>query len=133
MRSVLTRIFALVAALIMLLSSGAPARSRYYCRMMGGPVASCCCSTDARVQSPKHAQELQSADCCERISPSVRSAPLSTREAVHDIAAAAALPPICESLVANPDTDTGTSCNESTQAPLAIGPPLFVAHCALLS
>jgi hypothetical protein len=33
----------------------------------------------------------------------------------------------------SPRRDTGSSCAESTQAPLAIGPPLFVVHCALLS
>jgi hypothetical protein len=29
--------------------------------------------------------------------------------------------------------DSGSLCAESTQAPLAIGPPLFVVHCAFLS
>src|SRR5260221_14691294 len=110
MRAVRARIFALFAALILLLPSGASARSQYYCRMMGGLVASCCCGVDALSQSPRHAQELQDADCCQRISPSTRSAPLGTRGAVQDIAAAATLPPVCESFDVNPDADSGPSC-----------------------
>jgi hypothetical protein len=133
MRAVRARIFALFAALIMLLPSGAWARSQYYCRMTGGLVASCCCGVEAHSQSPKHAQELQDADCCRRISPSTPSASLGTRGVVHDIATAAALPPVCECFDVTAAADTGTSCTESTQAPLAIGPPLFVVHCALLS
>lgn len=132
MRAVRARVFALFAALIMLLPSGAWARSQYYCRMTGGLVASCCCGV-ARSQSPKHSQELQDADCCRRISPSTPSASLGTRGVVHDTAAPAAVPPVCESFDASTAANTGTSCTESTQAPLAIGPPLFVMHCALLS
>ena len=133
MRSVRARVFALLAALVLLLPSGAWARSQYYCRMMGGLVPSCCCGADARSQSAKHAQELQDANCCQRISPSTRSVLLSTPEAVRELALPATLAVVCVSADITPQPDTGTSCTESTQAPLAIGPPLFVMHCALLS
>jgi hypothetical protein len=101
--------------------------------MMGRLVPSCCCGVDTQSKSPKHAQELQDADCCQRISPSARGASLGTPGVVHDIAAAAALPPVCVSFDVTAGADTGASCTESTQAPLAIGPPLFVMHCAMLS
>jgi hypothetical protein len=133
MRVVRARIFALLAAVILLLPSGVSARSQYYCRMMGGIVASCCCGADARTQPQKHAQELESADCCQRLSPATKNASLGTRLATHGIAAAAALPAVRECFRTYQGEDTGTSCTESTQAPLAIGPPLFVVHCALLS
>ena len=133
MRTVRARIFALLAALVMLLPGGASAHGRYYCRMMGRVVASCCCGPDARAPTPKHAQEIQEADCCHRISSTTRSASLGTRQAVREIAAAALSPAVREPFDVQPGTDTGNSCAESTQAPLAIGPPLFVVHCAFLS
>ena len=133
MRTVWARLFALLAALVLLLPGGASTRAQYYCRMMGRVVASCCCGTDARAATPQHAQEIQDADCCSRISSSTRNASLGTREAVREIAAAALLRAVLAPFDVRPGTDAGNSCAESTQAPLAIGPPLFVVHCALLS
>lgn len=132
MRRFRARIFALLAALVLLVPSGAWARSQFYCRMMGGLVASCCCGAEAQPQSPERAQELREADCCQRVSASTPSAPPGTRDAVPDILLAASLP-VIRVFDENPQADTGESCTESTQAPLAIGPPLFVVHCALLS
>jgi len=131
MRAVRAQIFALFAALVMLLPSGASARTEYYCRMMGRVVASSACNKEAaKAASP--AQQLQPEDCCQRLSSSSRSASLGTLEAVHDVAPAASVtapPPFVVGLL----RDSGSVCAESTQAPLAIGPPLFVVHCAFLS
>jgi len=132
MRAVPARIFALFAALIMLLPSGASARTQYYCRMMGRIVASSACDEEAASKTASPAQEFQLADCCQRLSSSGRSASLGTLEAVHDVAAAAsvaAAQPFVVGLLRHADA----FCAESTQAPLAIGPPLFIVHCAFLS
>jgi hypothetical protein len=131
MRAVRARIFALLAALVMLLPSGASARTQYYCRMMGRVVASSACDSKAsKAASP--VRELQPADCCQRLSSSSRSASLGTLEAVHDVAPAASVA-ASQSFVVGLFGDSEGFCAESRQAVLAIGPPLFLVHCALLS
>jgi hypothetical protein len=133
MRVVPARIFALFAALIMLLPGAASARTQYYCSTMGRVMASCCCDTDTVSQAPSATQELQATDCCQRLTSANRSASPGTRDAVRGVLAPALLSTLPEPFRLSPHSDTGSSCAEVTQAPLAIGPPLFVAHCALLS
>ena len=133
MRAVRARIFALFAALVMLLPSGASARSQYYCRMMGRIVASSACDEEAAGKTAGPAQELQLADCCQRLLSSSRSASLGTLEAVHNVAPAASVAAPPQPFVVGLLPDSGRFCAESTQAPLAIGPPLFIVHCAFLS
>jgi hypothetical protein len=116
----------------MLLPSGASARTQYYCRMMGRVVASSACDEEAASKAASPARELQPADCCQRLSSASRSASLGTLEALNDVAPAvsvAAAQPFVVGLLRHSDG----FCAESTQAPLAIGPPLFIVHCALLS
>ena len=132
MHAVRARIFALFAALVMLLPSGASARTQYYCRMMGRVVASSACDEEAASKAASPTQELQLADCCQRLSSSNRSASLGTLEAVHDVAPAASVA-AAQSFVVGVVRDSDGFCVESTQAPLAIGPPLFIVHCAFLS
>jgi hypothetical protein len=133
MRVVRARILALLAALVMLLPGGAFARTQYYCAMMGRVMASRCCETEAVSPAPNAAQELQVEDCCQRLSSGNRSASLGTRDALRGVVAVALLTTAPEPFRLKPQADTGSVCAEATQAPLAIGPPLFVAHCALLS
>jgi hypothetical protein len=132
MRAIPARILALLAALVLLLPGGASARTQYYCQMMGRVVASCCCETEAVSQAPRTPQQLRSADCCQRISAS-RSASLGTREVVPSVPTQALLATLPAPLRPKAQTEARGTCAEVTQAPLAIGPPLFVAHCALLS
>lgn len=133
MRVVWARIFALLAALLMLLPGGAFARTQYYCAMTGRVMAARCCETETASQAPSATQEFQVTDCCQRLSAANRNASLGTRAALHSVLTAALPALLAEAFPATPPSDTGSSCAESTQAPLAIGPPLFVAHCALLS
>ncbi len=132
MRAVRARIFALLAALLMLLPSGASARTQYYCRMMGRIVASSACDEEAASKAASPAQELQLADCCQRFSSASRSASLGTLEAVHDVAPAASVA-AAQPFLVGILRDSDGFCAESTQAPPAIGPPLFIVHCAFLS
>jgi hypothetical protein len=132
MRAIRARIFALFAALVMLLPSAASARTQYYCRMMGRIVASSACDEGAASKAASPAQELQLADCCQRLSSSSQSASLGTLEAVHDVAPATSMAAPQPFVVGVP-RDSDGFCAQSTQAPLAIGPPLFIVHCALLS
>ena len=132
MRAVRARIFALLAALVMLLPSGASARTQYYCRMMGRIVASSACDQDVASKSARPSPELRLADCCQRLTSSSRSASLGSLEAVHEVAPAAFVTAL-QTFLLGSSRDSDGFCAESTQAPLAIGPPLFIVHCALLS
>lgn len=133
MRAVPARIFALLAALVMLLPSGASARTQYYCRMMGQIVESASCDSESASPSVSPVQQVQEADCCQRLSSSSRSASLGTSKAVPGVAAAVLLSTAPQPFGVGLHLDAGIRCGESTQAPLAIGPPLFLVHCALLS
>ena len=117
----------------MLLPSGALARAQYYCRMTAHVVASSACDNDAASKAASPVQELQLADCCQRLSSSSRSASLGTLEAVHEVAPAAFVAAAAQPFVLGLLCASEGFCAESTQAPLAIGPPLFIVHCALLS
>jgi hypothetical protein len=133
MRALKTRIFAVLAALLMLLPGGVLARSQYYCRMMSSVVASCCCATSVVTRVPRVVAQLQLEDCCQRLSASNRSAVFGTRDAaptvVRPFLPSARRDPFPIAVV----SQAGRTCSVATQAPLAIGPPLFVVHCAFLS
>ena len=133
MRAIPARLLALLAALVLLLPSAASTRTQYYCRMMGRIIDSVGCNDGARSKATSPIQRLQREDCCQRLSSANRSASLGTQNAVIDVApgaeVAAAFHPCPDRL----NRDPVSFCAESTQAPLAIGPPLFIVHCALLS
>ena len=132
MRAVPVRIVALLAALVMLLPDGASPRTQYYCRMMGRIVLSSACDNEAAAKAANPAQQFQRADCCDRLKSSSRNASLGTLDAVPDVPHAASVA-AAEPLLVGLLRDSGRVCAESTQAPLAIGPPLFIAYCAFLS
>jgi hypothetical protein len=126
-------IFALLATVLVLLPSGGRVHAEHYCRMMGRVVASCCCDEAAAASTPHDQQQIRESDCCQRISSSVPST-LGVDKAVR-YGHAAPAPQLTPSVVSSLELslpDLG-SCRESTQAPPALGPPLFVKHCALLS
>ena len=133
MRAVSVRLFALFAALVMLLPGTASARTQYYCRMMGRVVGSAACDNGAESKGAGTAQEFQAADCCQRLSSSNRSASLGTLDAVNDVAPAAHVATLPQAFAVGLSDGPISFCAESTQAPLAIGPPLFIVHCAFLS
>ena len=69
---------------------------------------------------------------CQRLGSAHRSASLGAPNATIDVASpaeGAALRPFPARL----DRDPVCFCAESTQASRALGPPLFIVHCALLS
>ena len=129
MRAVRVRVLALLTVVLMLLPGGALARTQYYCRAMGRALTAPCCGAPAYSKSV--APGLES-DCCQRLSSADRSASLGTRDALHS--AVTALPTTQpKAFPAATPIRTSNSCAEATEAPLALGPPLFVVHCALLS
>ena len=123
----------MLATLLVLLPNGAPAPAEHYCRMMGRVVATCCCGDAGSSVAPRAGQQIQVENCCQRVSPANRSASLAPSKALPSLAPAAFLAAALVPRGALPSAGVGRKCAESTQAPLAIGPPLFVKHCALLS
>ena len=133
MRRVRAQIFALLAALLLLLPGGVSAYAQYYCPMLGQVVESCCCKSQVAAQAARPSQRLEVADCCQRLSSASHAAPFGTHDALQGVATAALLFTLAAPQRVTPSLGARSACTESTQAPLAIGPPLFVAHCALLS
>ena len=133
MRAIPARLLALLAALVLLLPSAASTRTQYYCRMMGRIIDSVGCNDGARSKATSPIQRLQREDCCQRLTSASRSAAPGTLNALIDVAPAAEAATTLQPFPARLNRDPVSLCAESTQAPLAIGPPLFIVHCALLS
>lgn len=136
MRAVSAKLLALFAALVLLLPGTASARAQYYCRMTGQVIGSVSCDGGAASQASRASspvQGVETPDCCQRLSASNRNASLGTLDAVNDVAPAAHLATVPQAFTLFVSDGPISVCAESTQAPLAIGPPLFIAHCAFLS
>jgi hypothetical protein len=127
------RLVALFAALVLLLPSTGSSRLQYYCQMTGRVIGAVACDNEAASRATSPVQEVQRQDCCRRLWSSSRSASLGTLKAVYDVAPAAQACTLPEPLAIDLDGAFVDFCMESTQAPLAIGPPLFVVHCSFLS
>jgi hypothetical protein len=133
MRAVSAQLFALFAALVLLLPGTASARAQYYCRMVGHVIGDAACDNGAPSKASRNTQELQASDCCQRLSSSHHSAALGTLDAVTGVAPAAYVATRPQAVALGARSGPISFCAESTQAPLAIGPPLFIVNCALLS
>jgi hypothetical protein len=132
MRAVGIKLFALLAALLLLLPGGVPAHAQFYCQMTRQLVASCCCGSEGAAHASSRTQApvaCRVADCCRRISSSAVAPSPGTLPAMQLMATAQRSFSVPSEF---PSCPPGI-CAKSTQAQLAIGPPLFVEHCALLS
>ncbi|MEI9948816.1 MAG: hypothetical protein WDO74_07485 [Pseudomonadota bacterium] len=142
MCAVRAKLFALLAASLMLLLALpelVSAHAQYYCQMSGHVVAACCCGAEisarasTRSAGTTHAPECRVADCCQRISSAGLAASPGAQQALQHVATAPLSFTVPAVLRVSAQGAARGACAESTQAPLAIGPPLFVQHCALLS
>jgi hypothetical protein len=132
MRRFRLQIIALLAVLGVLVSGGSWAGAQYLCHMTGRVVSECCCDAAGPAHRPLSLQQARAANCCERIAhEACRSATSSAdvSNAVVGPALVAVLPPFSY-------TPPAAQLVELTPAwargPPAAGPPLFLAHCALL-
>lgn len=129
------RILAFLAVLLVVLPSVAAPRAQYLCHMSGRLLHSSCCGQGSNEVSAHGApSEAQfSSNCCERLAPAEYSVSARTPDSVDRLplpgwmaitwerpAYGAMLPDIMA--VEAP----------SARAPPALGPPLFIVHCALL-
>jgi hypothetical protein len=132
MRAVHLQLIALLAAVAVLFSSGASARTQYLCRVTGVVLADCCCAVAGPARAAHRVQQARPADCCDRIVTAARSGATGTRDASRSIAGAALAAVLPPHVYAPPTAELIALAVRSTRAPPAVGPPLFVAHCALL-
>jgi len=126
------RLRLLLAALIVLLAAAASDRSHYFCTMMGRAVAECCCASERSQQRSRHAS-VRASDCCERLTAARQpvAAP-SSHPALPDFAVAALLTTLPSVECPEPSFRLAPALSAPARAPPALGPPLFLAHCALL-
>lgn len=126
---------AMVTLLAMLTSGFGSAL--WFCPSMGQFMSDCCCPPPAKSASLAQAQqptaEIERPACCERLQPGTPVPAAATRQASVSPNADVALAEPLPFLVAAADRD---AC--IVLEPLAVkdrpprGPPLFLAHCALL-
>jgi hypothetical protein len=119
--------------MLVLLAAGESARTHYFCRMMGRVVASCCCAEDADgAWLVERRVVLRAPDCCERLEPRSVTSPAVPGKAAGITSPSAVAPVLLAELPApSPHPATAMTLREA-RAPPAVGPPLFISHCALL-
>lgn len=134
MSAVLRLVVTLVAALVVALPGTAFGRGQYFCRMLGSVTSGSCCAGAKQAPAPSVGPEVRRAGCCDRLPSAEPGTSAATRSGGAEIpfpAWAASLSPdapasdsVAEMLAAKP---------EQARAPPALGPPLFLKHCALLT
>lgn len=134
MRSLRNPLVTLLAALLMLLPGGASARTQYFCHVMGRVMPSCCCETEQQASDSSSERQVRPEGCCELISSAGRAAmPRAVSKATR-LAGAAFVAVVPEPVRVTPSVPKSADARTvpRTRAPPALGPPLFLAHCAFL-
>lgn len=128
------RLFALVAAIALMLPSGAAARVSYFCRMMERSVSSCCCAhAKAKLaKQTKRETTVQAPSCCERLTAPSRAHGTTVSDGPPPIPSAALATVLPDFLLAQLGEASVATFAPSARAPPSLGPPLFVSHCSLL-
>jgi hypothetical protein len=131
----LLRILAFVAAVLVALPSVAAPRAQYFCHMSGRVVDSSCCAPGSHeVSAPASTSEAQVlSNCCERLTPVKHSVPGKTSDTVHRLPTSDWVAVLCETPTSSiAPRELVTDAAPSARAPPELGPPLFIANCALL-
>ena len=132
MRRFRLQIIALFAALSILLSGAAAAHVRYRCSMSGRLLDACCCAKAGATPASNRPVEVRAPDCCERVVSAARGGATATLEIERSLpAAVAALVPLRIDPLPRPSVETHIVWR--SRPPPAIGPPLFIKNCSLLS
>jgi hypothetical protein len=131
MRSFGARLQLVLVALVLLLAAAASDRSHYFCKMLGRAVAECCCPS-AHEAAQSEATTARAPDCCELMTSSKQPV------AAHHEATAPSLSAMPLAVLLAPLQYSEPRCRlvemprSLARAPPALGPPLFISHCALL-
>jgi hypothetical protein len=138
-----TRILAVLAALLIGLSGGVAARAQYFCHMLGHVVPACCCGGEQAAlpgsseRSPARAAtddapQVRGRACCELMPSAARATAPVTRDALLHVPGLALLTS-APGVVSRwqPERRVDGAPLQARERPVR-GPPLFLAHCALL-
>jgi hypothetical protein len=128
------RLLALVAAIALMLPSGALARASYFCRMMERSVSSCCCA-HARAKLAKQTKRqttVQAPSCCDRLTAPSRANGSAVSDGAPQVPSAALAAVLPHFLLAPLAEANVTAFAPSARAPPSVGPPLFLSHCSFL-
>jgi len=122
-----------IVTLVAMLTSGFGSAA-WFCPSMGRYMSDCCCPPPAKsAQAQQRTAEIERPACCERLQPGTPVPAAATRQTSVSPSADVALAAPPPSLVVVADHD---AC--SVLEPIEVkdrpprGPPLFIAHCALL-
>ncbi|HEY4104016.1 MAG TPA: hypothetical protein VGM44_08995 [Polyangiaceae bacterium] len=132
MRGLRLQIIALLAVLAVLVSAGSALGAEYVCHMTGRVVSDCCCATESASPVAPASQQARPADCCERIPVTARPSAIDTRDLSRVTAGPSLLVVLPRYEYAALSAPLVGAAPRSARAPPIAGPPLFVAHCALL-
>jgi hypothetical protein len=116
---------------MVLLATAASARSRYFCKMMGEAVAECCCGAAERA-SESTGVTARAPDCCERIGAAKGTAVAVDQATTPNVLSAPLVATLPAFEYPAPEFRLTSSAPSFARAPPGAGPPLFIAHCALL-
>ncbi|HEY3233768.1 MAG TPA: hypothetical protein VGJ84_03575 [Polyangiaceae bacterium] len=132
MRPLRAQLVALFTVAAVFLAQGAFARTSYFCFMMGRTVPSCCCKAEPRSSGPSAESRILARDCCERIGSAQGARMSSTLEKSVNVPAGSLVATLPIATYVAPHAHRMTALPAQARAPPAVGPPLFIAHCAYL-
>ena len=133
MRVVRLQLIALLAAVAVLFSNGLSARTQYLCHVTRALFADRRCTVEDPAPCSHQEPQARSGDCCERVVTAARAGATGTREVSSSSLGAPLLAVLPLALDLQRDAGAPiTVAARPRRAPLALGPPLFVAHCAFL-
>jgi hypothetical protein len=125
------RLLALVAAIALMLPSGAAARASYFCRMMERAMPACCCA-HAKGKQTKREASVQAPSCCDRLTAPSRAQASAAVDRSLEVPAAVLATVLPDFLALPPPGAVTKLTVPMARAPPSLGPPLFLAHCAFL-
>ena len=127
------RIFALCAAIALMLPAGATARPHYFCRMMERVRSSCCCAAERSEHEAERRAQVRGQDCCERVIAPTRAGASAASDATIDVPVAAVVAMLSAYEWLQRPLSVARAAERQARGPPGVGPPLFIAHCALLT
>jgi len=127
------RIFALFAAIALMLPSGAAARPHYFCKMVDVVMSHCCCPSARSEHGSQGEVEARGPECCERMVMPARAGGSSTNDVAVDVPVAGLIAVLSPYDLVRQPASLLRLAEQQARGPPGVGPPLFIAHCALLT
>jgi hypothetical protein len=126
----------LAIALVLLVPSLVSARVEYFCRPLQRVVSSSCCAhaRAAHERQPSATPQVLAEDCCQRLPAAARTSVPGTRPESERVSAPLAASLDGLPIRAVPPARAASQCRfERSIVTRVLGPPLFIANCALLN